>query len=296
MVQAQAAATKKLKVKTLLGAKPWNEPLRNNSIVSDVVDFDFYDAEEISDEFKPMVRELAYDCGELAIVTFLQAMAYGKPLVLLPFVVSGKFHHKSFAYNSELGELTPSTLAGKRIGVRTYSQTTGVWVRGILQNDYGADFSKSTFITFDDAHLAEHTDPANCVRAAAGRKLIPMLLGGELDAGLLGSNMPKDPKLKTLIPNPPEAEKEWEAKHGVTPINHMFVVTRELADSRPDAVRSIFDMLAEARSRTKSEFPVGLDGNWKALELVSEYAFQQGVIPRRFSIDELFADAARILR
>lgn len=294
--QANAIAPGKLKLRTLLAEKPWNEPLHNGSIRSDLVEFDFNDVEEVSDEFKPMVRDLAYDCGELAIVTYLQAKAYGKALVLLPFVVSGKFHHKSFAYNSEVGELTPATLAGKRIGVRTYSQTTGVWVRGILQNDYGADFSKSTFITFDDAHLAEHTDPANCVRAPAGKKLKEMLLSGEVDAGLLGSNMPKDPKLKTLIPNPPEAEKEWEAKHGVTPINHMFVVTKELADARPDAVRAIFDMLVEARSTSKSPFPSGLDGNWKALELVSEYASQQGVIPRRFSVDELFADAAKILR
>ena len=265
-----------MKVKTLLGAKPWNEPLRNNSIVSDVVEFDFYDVEEVSDEFKPMVRDLAYDCGELAIVTFLQAKAYGKPLVLLPFVVSGNFHHKSIAYNSDKGALTPATLAGQRVGVRTYSQTTGVWVRGILQNEYGADLGKVTWVTFDDAHLAEHTDPDNCVRAPAGKKLVAMLLGGELDAGMLGTNMPKDPKLKTLIPNPEQAAKEWAANHGVTPINHMFIVTKALADSRPDVVRSHLTTCSSKPGPARHRLSrVGLDGNWKALELVSEYAFQQ---------------------
>jgi 4,5-dihydroxyphthalate decarboxylase len=122
-----------------------------------------------------------------------------------------------------------------------------------------------------------------------------MLLGGELDAGILGSNMPKDPRLRTLIPDPDAAAKEWAGKHDVRPINHMFVVAKSLCDARPDAVRSLFQMLVAARATADSPFPSGLDGNWKALELVSEYAFQQGVVPRRFSVDELFAEAAKVL-
>ena len=293
---ADAAASKTVRLRTLLGEKPWNEPLRDGTIKSDVVQFDFEEVDEVSDHFKPFARELAYDCGELAIVTLLQAKAYGKPLVLLPIVVSGKFHHKSIAYNTAKGEMTPADLAGKRVGVRTYSQTTGVWVKGILQNEYGVDLDKVTWVTFQDAHLAEHTDPPNCVRAPEGKKLTAMLLNGELDVGMLGSNMPKDDRLRTLIPDPAAAAKEWGAKYGVTPVNHMFVVTKALCDSRPDAVRSLYEMVAAAAATQETQFPLGLDGNWKALELVSDYAYQQKVIPRRFSVDELFADAAKVLR
>jgi len=296
MSEGNATASKKVALKTLLQARPWNEPLRNGAVTSGLLGYDFKPVSEVSDGFKPMVRDLAYDCGELAIVTFLQAKAYGKPLVLLPFVVSGNFQHKSFAYNAEKGEMTLSNLAGRRIGVRTYSQTTGVWIRGILQNDYGADLSKVIWVTFNDAHLAEHVDPENCERAPAGAKLVPMLLGGELDGALLGSNMPADAKLKTLIPNAEQAAKDWAAKHQIRPINHMFVVTKALCESRPDLVREIFGMLVKARPAGASPFPSGLDADWKVLDRVSEYAFQQGVIPRRISVDEIFADAARVLQ
>jgi 4,5-dihydroxyphthalate decarboxylase len=292
-----ALASKKVKLKTLLDEKPWNAPLLGGQIKSDLIEFDFEEIEEVSDHFKPFVRELAYDCGEPAIVTHLQAKAYGKPLVLLPIVVSGNFHHKSIAYNVSKGHLTPADLPGRQVGVRTYSQTTGVWVRGILQNEYGADLEKVTWVTFQDGHLAEHTDPSNCVRAPKGKKLKDMLLDGELDAGMLGSNMPKDDRLRTLIDDPAAAAKAWSARYGgLTPINHMFVVTREVCEKRPDAVRELYRMLAEARSSTESPFPIGLDGNWKALELVSQYAFQQKVIPRQFSVDELFADFAKVMK
>jgi len=288
--------TGKLQVKMLLGAKRWNDPLRNGGILSNRVELDLHNPAEISDEFKPFVRKQIYDCGELAIVTHLQAIAYGKPFILLPFVVSGRHHHKSFACNADRSDINLSSLAGKRIGVRTYSQTTGVWVRGILRDEFDADFSKTSFITFDDAHLAEHVDPANCTRAAPGKKLMSMLLDGELDAGLLGSNMPTDGTLRSVVPDPVLADLAWEAKYGVTPINHMFVVTKDFARKHPEAVRAVFGMLVEASHGREQVFPIGLNANWKALEIISEYAFQQKVIPRRISIDELFGPVAEILR
>jgi 4,5-dihydroxyphthalate decarboxylase len=129
--QAGAAAPEKIRLKTLLQDKPWNAPLKNGSIKSELMELDFRDVEEVSDEFKPMVRHLAYDCGELAIVTYLHARSYGKALVLLPLVVSGNFHHKSFAYNAEKGTVTPSTFAGRRrASTSTIRSATSMPFRG----------------------------------------------------------------------------------------------------------------------------------------------------------------------
>jgi 4,5-dihydroxyphthalate decarboxylase len=110
----------------------------------------------------------------------------------------------------------PADLAGRRVGVRTYSQTTGMWVRGILQNEYGVDLDKVAWITFDDSHLAEYSDPPNCQCAQKGKKLVDMLLDREVDVTLLGSNMPDDPQLKTLIPHADAAALAWWQKYGVT--------------------------------------------------------------------------------
>jgi len=302
MAIATAARQDVVKLHTLLQDKPWNMPLKRGEIQSSIVQFDFDDVEEASDHFKPMVRELAYDCGELAIVTYLQARAYNKALVLLPFVVTGNFHHKSIAYNAEKGELTPADLAGRRVGVRTYSQTTGVWVRGILQNEYGVELDRVTWITFDDSHLAEYSDPPNCQRAPEGKKLVDMLLNGEIDAALLGSNMPKDPRLKTLIPDADAAALAWSKKYGATPINHMYVVKQSLCQARPDVVREIYRMLLASRAArpqpaagSLNMTPSGVEANRRPLELVIDYAFQQKVIPRKFTVDELFDDTTRVL-
>lgn len=287
--------TSRFKVRFLLEDKPWATPFKAHEVTSDLFDIAFDPAEVASTRFKAFVREGAHDFGELAIVTFLQAKYYDKPFVLMPLVVSGNFHHKSVAYNADCGEITPSTMAGRRFGVRTYSQTTGVWARGILQNDYGTDLDKVTWVTFEDAHLAEHQDPPNCVRAPQGKKLIRMMLDGELDGALAGSNMPDDPRLKTVIPDPTAAAAAWEKKHGCRPVNHMFVATRELCDTRPDVVRGLYDMMVKVRTAGNYPFPVGLDDDWKALRLVSKFAYQQGVVGREFTPEELFADAARVL-
>jgi 4,5-dihydroxyphthalate decarboxylase len=186
--------------------------------------------------------------------------------------------------------------------VRTYSQTTGVWVRGILQNEYGVDLDKVTWITFDDSHIAEYRDPPNCERAAQGKKLVNMLLDREVDAAILGSNMPKDPRLKTLIPDADAAASAWWRRYGITPINHMFVVKRSLSEARPEVVREIYRLLTASRAAGSQSAagvpnmtPSGVEANRKSLQVVIDYALQQRIIPRKFNVDELFDDTTRIL-
>ena len=110
--------------------------------------------------FKPMVREHKFDCGELAIVTFLQAREFGLPYVLLPATVVGRGQLHTVAYNSERGTMKPSDLNGKKFGVRSYTQTTGIWVRGILGESFGVDWSKVEITTMEDPHVAQYKDPS----------------------------------------------------------------------------------------------------------------------------------------
>lgn len=301
MALATAARHDVVTLRTLLQDKPWNMPLKRGEIPSSLVQFDFDEVKEASDHFKPLVRDLAYDCGELAIVTYLQARIYNKALVLLPFIVTSNFHHRSIVYNTEKGELTPKDLAGRTVGVRTYSQTTGVWVRGVLQHEYGVDLDKVNWVTFDESHLAEYGDPPNCRRAPKGKKLAEMLLGGEVDAALLG-NPPNDPRIKRLIPDADAAAQAWGKKYGLVPINHMYIVKKSLCEARPDVVREIYRLLTASRAAGPQPAaggpnmtPEGVAANRKSLEMVIDYALQQKVIPRKLSVDELFDDTTRAL-
>jgi 4,5-dihydroxyphthalate decarboxylase len=134
--------------------------------------------------FKPMVREHAYDASEMALVTYLQAKIYNKGPNLLPAAMLARFQLGTMLFNAARGKLTPSDLAGKRIGVRAYSQTTAGWIRGILQSDYGVDFSGVQWVTFEDGHVAEAKGPPGVIRARADQDMTGMLIAGELDAAI----------------------------------------------------------------------------------------------------------------
>lgn len=296
------AIVTKAKLHTLLGSYPNTMALKNGEVKSDLIDFDFADVKVSNTAFKPLVREAKFDVGELAIVTFLQAKTYGKPYILIPATVVGRGQHHTIAYNPQRGPLKASDLNGKRVGVRAYTQTTGAWVRGFLADDYGVETAKIQWVTFEDPHLAEYKDPDFVARAPAGKNLVQMLLDGELDAAIVGDKLP-DPALAPLIPDAETVARTWAQSHGGVPVNHMMVVRDTIAKSRPDIVKEIYRLLHESR-RTVPPPPdggvldpwrFGVEANRRSLEIVIDYSFRQKLIPRKFSVDELFDDCTRAL-
>jgi 4,5-dihydroxyphthalate decarboxylase len=293
----------KVKLHTLLGSYPNVVGLKDGRVKSDLVEWDFPDYPVPNRGFKPMVREHKFDCGELAIVTFLQAKVYGLPYVLLPATVLGRGQLQTVAYNSERGAMKPSDLNGKRFGVRSYTQTTGIWVRGILAHEHGVDLSRLTWVCSDGAHLAEYRDPANVERPGPGAKPIDrMLLDGDVAAAIPAGNLTKDnPHIRHLLPNPEEQGKAWAAKYGTVPVNHYFVVSSTLAQARPDVVAEIYRLLQESKRFAPPAadgidfFPYGVEANRKPLELMVQYSAEQEIIPRAFTVDELFEGAADAL-
>jgi 4,5-dihydroxyphthalate decarboxylase len=295
-------AEKVVTLDACFGTYPHTKPLKSGEIKSDRVALRFTDVEPINKAFLLMVRQEKFDVSEMAIATYLQAKAYGKPLVLLPATMMGRFQHGTMFYNSERGTLTPESLTGRRVGVRAFSQTTGVWLRGILWKDYGVDLGKVKWVTFEDAHVPEYRDPPGVERAAAGKDMTKMLLDGELDAAIFGGNIPGDPRLKSVIAEPETAAKAWYKKHATVPVNHMVVVKSALAKSDPAAVREIFRMLQAAKKAAGlpkpdaiDTIPFGFAAVKPALELMSSYALEMKIIPRRFSVEELFDDTTRAL-
>ena len=287
-------------LKTNLADNATTMAMKDGRVKSDIVKFDFCGPKVAHNGFKDMLRKNAYDAGELAIITYLQARAYNKPYVLLPAPVSGRSQHQCIGYNSALGHMNPKDIEGKKVGVRTYAQTTGLWVRGILQHQYGVDLNKVTWMTVEDSHLAEYTDPANCQRMAHDASIPQMMLDGELAAAILGLDMPKDPRVKTLIPDPLGDAKAWYERDGIVPINHMFVVHQDISKKRPDVVKEIYRLLKESRALTEGGVPamfppLGLEANRKQLQLAIDWSFEQKILPRRLTVDELFDDTTAAL-
>jgi len=235
--------------------------------------------------FKRVVRDLEFDVAEMAIITYLIAKAYDKPYRLLPFTVLARYQHPFLVYNAARGTLTPEDLHGKRVGVRSYSVTTGAWIRNILAEDHGVDIARIKWVTFEEAHVAEFRDPPNVERAPAGKEISAMLKAGELDAAILGA-IPTDPQLQPVIRDPEAAGKRWGEKHGGIQLNHLVVVKNTVPQMAADEV---YRMLVESKDAAGNppSLPHGLEANRRNLELAIDCAYKQRLIPRRFTVEEL---------
>jgi 4,5-dihydroxyphthalate decarboxylase len=280
-----------MRLRTLLGDHPCTIALKNGSIKSDLVEFDFVQYSPANKGFKPMVREQAFDVSEMAIVTYLMAKSFDKPMVLLPDVVLARFQHAHALYNSTKGKLAPADLNGKRVGIRSFTTTTGAWLRGILANDHGVDLDSIDWVTFEDAHVAEFRDTTK--RAPAGKQIVQMLIDGELDA-VLGEKS-DHPDLKPLFADVVAEEEAWFARHRVVPINHMVVVSRTLSNEHPDAVREVHRMLTESAAASPAAPRFGPEEKRRSLELIIGYSAEQNLIPRAFTVGELFDDVTRAI-
>ncbi|HWH78074.1 MAG TPA: hypothetical protein VNT76_11910, partial [Candidatus Binatus sp.] len=144
-------------LRTLLGDYANTLALKRGEVSSSEIVFDFADVKVPNTAFKDVVRHFKYDVAELAIVTYLQARAHGKPLVLLPAVVVGALPHPFLVYNAERGKISPADLDGARVGIRAYSVTTAAWLRGALQNDFDVDLDSIKWVTFEEPHVAEYS-------------------------------------------------------------------------------------------------------------------------------------------
>jgi 4,5-dihydroxyphthalate decarboxylase len=299
---------------TLFGNHAGTAALKTGRVSSPRVSFEFADVKVVNTQFKALIREQKYDLAELAINTFLQGYEYGKPYVLLPVTIMGRNQHHTIFFNADRGHLTPRDLNGARIGVRAYTQTTGVWVRGFLADDYGVDLGRVTWVTFEDPHVAEYRDPAHVQRAPEGKALKQMLLDGEIDAAILGDVAAEGP-VQHLIPDHEAEGRRWAQAHGGVPINHMAVIRQSIAREQPEVVREVYQLLKESRAlatgqdpRSKIQEPsskkvgawndplrIGVAANRASLEMIIRYSFQQGLISRQPTVDELFDETTRLL-
>ena len=250
--------------------------------------FAFKTVSPINRAFAPMAREGHYDVCEMALMTFLQARAYGKPLVLLPLVVAARFQEGALLCRA--GDATirsPDDLRGKRVGVRAYSQTTGVWVRGVLGDEYGLACEDVRWITFEGAHVSEYKDPPWTMRAPMGSDMLSMLRDKQLDAVIVGNEVPDDPGLRTVFPDLEAAALQFRVRHGFMPVNHLVVV-REATLSRDPRAIAAFVQALMIGYRGRADLSVGCDALAPAVTLALRYMAEQRLLPHLLTVDRVW--------
>jgi len=299
-------------LKTAIATYPHTKGLKDGTVSVPGVQFEHIEVSPIIGAFRRMCRTLEFDVSEMAITTYLTAKAYNKPFTALPVFVVRQFHHSSIVYNMKSGVQSPKDLEGKKVGVRAYTVTTGVWARGILATEYGVDLDKITWVVVDEEHVQEYRKPAN-VMEQPGANLAEMLVKGEL-AAAIGVGKVDSPNVKPLISDAAAAETAWCRKTGIYPINHTVVVKDALLQSDSSLAPRLFagfeaakaqflrelgsgaelpadaQVLARRRSLVGDDpLPNGLERNRKALEAIIRFAHEQKILPRPVKPEEMFA-------
>jgi 4,5-dihydroxyphthalate decarboxylase len=287
-------------LRTALGRHPIAELLRSRELTEPGIELDLADVEPIHRAFAPMVRKQAYDVSELAIVTALQAIAFDHPIVVLPVVVAARFQRRCLIAHRSRPVADPRELRGKRVGVRSYTQTTGFWVRSHLGEDYGLAADDIEWVTQDEAHVPEYADPSFVQRTLSG-SLVDALRSGEIDAAILGNDLPSGDEFVPVIDHPAERDHDWFIKHGYVPVNHVMSVSARTLEREPDAVRAAWRLLLRAEEKAGSvsaDTPrvtmAGLDRLTEPIAEIAAASFAQGLLPRPLTADEVLGPVRQL--
>jgi len=299
-------------LKTAIATYAHTKGLKDGSVTVPGIELEHVEVSPIVAAFRRMVRTLEFDVSEMAITTYLTAKSFGKPFTALPVFIMRQFHHSPMVYNVNAGVKSPKDLEGKKVGVRAYTVTTGVWARGILATEYGVDLDKITWVVVDEEHVQEYRKPSN-VEERPKANLAEMVAKGEL-AAAIGAGKVDSSDVKPLIPNAAEAEAAWFRKTGIYPVNHTVVVKDSLLAADP----TLAPRLCEAFTKAKAQFlaqmksgaelpadaqaiakrrsvvgddplPNGVAKNRPAMEAIIKFAVDQKILPRPVKPEDVFA-------
>ena len=282
----------RLILRTALGKHDHVKPLKDGSIQFDRLRLEMVEFDPLPKAFRHMMRGGDLDVSEMALTTHLLAHHFRKPLTALPLPLWRRLHHSNLVCASGSMVAGPKDLEGKKVGVRAYTQTTGVWIRGILASQYGVDLNKITWVTMEDAHVAEYQDPPVVVRHTGGKTLRDLLLSGEL-AAIMGERDVDPNNIRPVIADADAAGEQWSRKTGIYPVNHVVAVRTELLQSHPWLGEELMRMFEAARVKAGARtLPYGLEPNRAAMQMLLDFAANQGLTPRTYRVDELFPKAA----
>jgi len=295
-------------LKTAIGSYGHTKALKDGKIAPAGNSLEFEDVSPIIGAFRRMCRGLEFDVCEMAITTYLCAKAHNLPFTAIPVFLVRAFHNGAVQINTDAGITTPKDLERKKVGVRAWTVTTGVWAKSILQEN-GLDLDKVDWIVADEEHVTQYQLPIN-VFMETGANLGELLSSGDL-AAAIGIPKVDAPNVKPLVDNPNEAAAEWYKKTGVFPINHTLVIKDELLAADPSLGKSLYDAFKQARDEYVSglasstdeadaamkrtaamvggdPLPYGIEPNRKAMEAIIAAAQSQHILPKPTKVEDVF--------
>jgi 4,5-dihydroxyphthalate decarboxylase len=268
-----------------------------------------------------MIRNREFDVAELSMSNYLMARYTGLAFVAIPVFLHRRFRHGFVFLNAAKGITRPTDLIGKKVGLRNFQATANLWIRGILEHDYGVPHRQIQWYKQDDEEV-EWTPPADLKihRVTPGKKVEKMLVEGELDAlihpELIQPILDKDKRVSRLFPNYRDLEMEYFKRTGIFPIMHTTVIKQEVVEKYPWVPINLMEAFEQSKKAAykrmenprivplawfrhfleEQEEILGRDpwmyglgeANRKTLETLMQYSQEQGLLGKKIALEELF--------
>jgi 4,5-dihydroxyphthalate decarboxylase len=270
-----------------------------------------------------MLRNREFDVAELSMSNYLMAKYTGLPFVAIPVFLHRRFRHGFVFLNAAKNIAKPTDLIGKNVGLRNFQATANLWIRGILEHEFGLPHRSINWFKQDEEEV-DWTPPADLriQRVPQGRSIEKMLVDGELDAlihpELIQAILDKDARVTRLFPNYRDLEIDYYKRTGIFPIMHTTAIKQEIVDKYPwvpiNLMRAFEASKTAAYKRMENprivplawfrsfleeqEEVLGPDpwvyglgkANTKTLQMLMQYSQEQGLIGRKMALDELFVN------
>jgi 4,5-dihydroxyphthalate decarboxylase len=298
-------------------------PLIDGTVVPDGIELTVLTAMDSSTRHWRFLRNTEFDMAEVSCSSFFVARDQGQDIDAIPVFLHRRFRHGFIFINTNKGIRGPADLAGRRIGLKQFQNTAIVWMRGILQQEYGVPLETIEWCAELDETI-EFTPPKNLKikRLPHESSVEAMLSAGELDAvlhpDLIRPLINKDPNVDRLFSDYRKEEAAYFQRTGIFPIMHVLGIKREILQRHPWVAVSMVNAFERAKSLAmqrmqnprivplawyreeweEQEKVLGSDPweyglserNRKTLGTLAGYAHEQGLVKRPLLLDELFVN------
>lgn len=305
------------------------QALYTGEVQPEGIALDFINIDAPREIFDRMGGNQEFDVAEMSSSEYITRLGAGQcPFVALPVFPSRVFRHGFIAINTRCGIRGPKDLEGKRIGVPLYTMTAAIWIRGLLEHDYGVDLSNVHWVEGSINSATTHGEPTvlpmvrdvPITRNRSGKSLSQLLDEGAIDA-IIGTTLPDarrhNPDIRRLFPDFREVEKDYYRRTGIFPIMHLVAIKRATYEEHPFIAQSLYRAFCESKQIGLKKmrnlaalrymlpwladdldeldavfgddpWPYGVEANRTTLATMMQYMVEQGVLKAELPVDELF--------
>ena len=307
------AVSRSILLRTVIGPYGYSRQLEREKFDSDKVTLEHLTLRPISSAFPKVVSErMQFDVAELALVTYFLAKRAGRRITAIPVFLLGGFPFDTIVFRPSSGIARPQDLVGKRVGVGAISQTTGVWLRGILEAEHGVGFDDVTWVVTRKEHLPDFVAKGR-IEERYGSELKGLLFAKEIDAFIGFDTQEESEDVRLLFPHHRAEAERFHQKYGYYPINHTIVVRDELLEQHPWLATELVQLFQRARANYFDDLvrrapedaiekklladrglvgedllAVGVERNRRALEALAEHLVKQRIAETKPDLARLF--------